>query len=218
MIVTVRIKPKSEPVFSGWRCLHTIEGGRWVPPGMPEERTPDYALAYQMTEAVQWMSYNLMTRVNPTITKNQWTDVHQYDRCFNNGTGFWDDTDPRANYILGIDLSYPLPRYDKAQRVCGGTFITGRAVGDKLQCVAGVDGIDGDSLMPSIDTILKNNWFTYAVSVNNNYTKIVHFPQGNGGPVLVPFIFRGTITFPLEWFERWEGTALPDPLKIYKVV
>ena len=113
-------------------------------------------------------------------------------------------------------MSAEFPAYDKAQRVCGGTFITGAAVGDKLQCVAGVDGIDGNAKMPDIDTVLKNNWYTHAVSVNNDYSRIVHFPQGNGGAVLVPVIFRDTITFPLAWFERWEADELPDPLRIYK--
>lgn len=209
--------PKVEPVklYKGWRCLHTIEGGRWVPQNMPEERTPDYARALQMTEAIQQMSWRLMSYANASVTRKQWTVVHDYDRCFNNGTGFLNDADPRANFITGEDLDKPLPRYDKAQRVCGGTFITGEAVNDKLVCRAGVDGIDGYGPMPDTRKIIEKNWFTYAVSVNNDYTKIAHFPQGNGGPVLVPFIFRDTITFPLEWFVRWEAYSLPDPLKVY---
>lgn len=208
--------PPPVVVYSGWRCLHTIEGGRWVPPGMPEERTPDNAIPCVMTEAIQRMSYDLMRYANSTITPKNWTRVHDYDRCFNNGQGFRDETDLRANYIIGEDLSYELPKYDKAQRICGGTFIRGVVVGDKLQCTAGVHGIDANQPMPKPETIIKNHWFTYAVSVNNDYTVIDHFPQGNGGVVLVPFIFRGQITFPLAWFEKWEGTELPDPLKIYK--
>lgn len=209
-------RPAPAPNFSGWRCLHTAEDGRWVPLGMPEERTPDYARALQMTEAIQRMSYRLMTYANPTITARQWTDVHQYDRCFNNGTGFKDPYDPRANFITGENLSYPLPAYDKAMRICGGTFVRGDAVADKLVFRAGVHGIDGNGPMPDPETIIRNHWYTYAVSVGNRYDRISHFPQGNGGVVLVPFIFRDTITFPLAWFERWESDALPDPLRIYR--
>lgn len=210
-------EPTPTPIrFKGWRCLHTIEGGRWVPPGMPEERTPINALALPMTEAIQRMSYALMKRANSTITPTQWTRVHDYDRCFNNGQGFRDPNDLRANYITGEDLKSPLPKYDKAMRLCGGTFVTGRANGGVLECAAGVDGINADSTLPNVDEIIRRNWYVVAVSVNNDYTNISHFPQGNGGPVLVPFIFRGTITFPLEWFEPWDDVVLPHPLKIYK--
>lgn len=210
------VAPEAPDFYDGWRCLHTIEGGRWVPPGMPEERTPDNALSLPMTEAIQRMSFRLMTYANPTVTPTDWTRVHDYDRCFNNGQGFRDQSDPRANYITGEDLDKELPKYDKAMRVCGGTFITGTAVSDKLICRAGVDGIDANSPMPDAATIIRKHWFTYAVSVSNDYKKIVHFPQGNGGAVLVPFVFRGEITFPLVWFERWVGNELPDPLRIYR--
>lgn len=207
--------PPTAPKYNGWRCIHTIEGGRWVPPGMPEERTPEGWTRVWMTEPIQRMSYWLMTHANPSVTPNGWTKVHRWDKCFNNNQGFERDGDPRANYIMGIDLDAELPAYDKAMRICGGTFITGSQVGDKLVCRAGVDGIDADSPMPETETILRHNWFTHAVSVNNDYKVISHFPQGNGGPVLVPFIFRNTITFPLEWFQRWQADELPDPLKIY---
>lgn len=221
MRIELGAKAPEEPMaYDGWRCLHTVEGGRPVPPGMPEERTPDYALSLPMTEAIQRMSYALMRHVNPTITPTNWTRVHDYDRCFNNGQGFRDADDPRANFITGENLDKPLPKYDKAMRVCGGTFIRGNVVwdsfGQKLECIAGVHGINADQPLPDPETIIRNHWFTYAVSVNSDYTKIAHFPQGNGGPVLVPFIFRGKITFPLAWFEKWVGNELPDPLRIYR--
>ena len=222
MQIDIQFSPNSEPppqpppaTYDGWRCLHTIEGGRWVPEGMPEVRPPDNAGVVNMTEAVQRMSYELMRRVNPTITPKNWTRVHDYDRAFNNGSGFRDANDLRANYITGEDLASPLPQYDKAGRICGGTFIKGDVSGSKLVLRAGVHGINADAPMPDVDTIIKNNWFTHAVSVNSDYTVISHFPQGNGGAVLVPLIFKGTITFPLAWFEHWRADEPPDPLKLY---
>lgn len=210
--------PKTEtPLkYSGWRVKHKIEDG-WdrTPPGMPEVLPPIDPLSVAMTRDIQWMSYNLMTYANPSVTKKQWEAVHDYDRAFNNYSGFNDPDDPRANFIANENISYILPTYDKSQRVCGGSFITGQARGDYLYCISGVDGIDPDKPMPTTSEILANNWFIHAVSVNDDFTKISHFPQGNGGVVLIPFIFRGTIKFPLYCFEKWESDELPDPLRIY---
>lgn len=215
MKVTIRFRPGSES-RQYWRVKHKIEGG-WqnTPPGMPEVLPPDNPGVVAMTPEIQQMSYALMTRLNPTITKTQWTRVHDYDRAFNNFNGFNNDRDPRANYILGENLGAPLPKYDKAQRVCGGSLISGRADGDWLYCAAGVDGIDASQPLPTVDEIIARSWYILAVSVNNDFTKISHFPQGNGGVVAIPFIFSGVIRFPLYCFERWTQVERPDPLKIY---
>jgi hypothetical protein len=249
--------------YSGYRVLHKVEGG-WqnTPLGMPEVMPPIDAISVNMTEAIQLMSYNLMVKGNSLITGALWTRVHDWDRAFTNFNGFDRDGDPRANYVLKRDLSSPLPKYDKCQRVCGGSFIRGvtaysfmqavktfasmtvelvrnieettaiiKTMGAKgflinakefltsdnvLRCVAGIHGIDADKPMPDTQTILDNNWYIYAVSMDTP-TNISHFPQGQGGPVLIPFIIRGAIEFPLQHFERWERDYLPDPLKVYNV-
>jgi hypothetical protein len=220
MEIRVEINRAVEPppptvTYKGWRVKHKIEGGSQnTPPKRPEVTPPINAGVVVMTEAVQRMSYALMLKFNKTISQKQWTAVHAHDRAFNNNSGFGDPADPRCNYITGESLKSPLPRYDKAQRVCGGSFITGVAVGDKLVCKSGMDGIDPSNI-PDIDTIINNNWYIYAVSASSDFTAISHFPQGNGGPVVIPFIFSGTIEFPLSYFERWESDTLPNPLKIY---
>jgi hypothetical protein len=209
--------PPTEPTFNGFRVLHKIEdGSQNTPPNMPEVTPPAEASVVKMTESIQRMSYELMRHFNPAITPQKWTKIHDHDRAFTNFNGFSKSSDPRANYILGKDLTSPLPKYDKAQRVCGGTFIRGTAQGDWLHCIPGIHGIDANAPMPSLQTIISNNWYVYAVSVNSDFTRISHFPQGDGGPVVIPFIFGKAISFPLAYFERWNRTELPDPLKIYR--
>jgi hypothetical protein len=182
---------------------------------MPEVMPPLNAGVIKMSLDIQDMSRKLMRAMNPTITDKQWTAIHSFDRAFTNGSGFNDASDPRVNYILGTDLFAPLPVYDKAQRVCGGSFIRGEAVGDKLICTSGVHGINPSEEMPSVEQIIDQNWYIYAVSMDAP-TKISHFPQGNGGVVPIPFIFSGSISFPLIHFQRWQSDTLPDPLRIYE--
>lgn len=207
--------PNPPKIYDGWRVLHKVEGG-WpnTPLGMPEVMPPKNALSVDMTENIQRMSYDLMTSVNSFITPKLWSAVHDGDRAFTNFQGFDMPGDPRRNYILNTNMTSELPKYDKAQRVCGGSFIRGEAVGDVLICKSGVHGIDPDKTMPDTKTIMDNHWFIYAVSMDR-LDSISHFPQGQGGPVLIPFIFRGVIEFPLIHFERWQADTLPDPLRIY---
>jgi len=212
------------PTYRGWRVLHIAENPFWphdTPPGMPEVMPPLYPRTVDMTREIQWMSYYLMRKLNPYITALDWTHVHNHDKAFTNFNGFGDDTDPRANFILNQSTTEQLPKYDKAGRLCGGTFVTGDAVGYTLVMRAGVHGIDPFSPMPDTETIIAKHWFTYALSVNKEYTRVNHFPQGIGPdgneyPVAIPIIFKGTITFNINCFERWEQPTLPDPLKMYR--
>ena len=265
--------------YIGYRVLHKIEGG-WqnTPIGMPEVMPPINAIAVAMTRAVQWMSYTLFLAMNPILqalvktdenyVKKLWTNVHDGDRAFTNYQGFDMPGNPRANFITGAYVEanenpiVELPKYDKCQRVCGGSFIRGTtayslmqsvwdgialakefitnpresfgiigAMGisgylagakeflqsdNVLRCYAGVHGIDASaSVMPETSTIIGNNWYICAVSMDAP-DKISHFPQGKGGIVAIPFIIPGSyIEFPIIHLERWESDQLPDPLKIY---
>jgi len=208
--------PNPPKKYIGWRVKHKIEGGNQATPaGMPEVTPPTNSFMLDMTKAIQDMSYALMLYFNTSITANLWTKVHRYDKAFNNGNGFEKDGDPRWNYITGANAGAELPRYDKAQRLCGGQFIRGVVVGNELHCTAGVHGIDGSKPIPSVSTIVENNWHLFAVSVNSDFTQISDFPQGQGGVVAIPFIFTGVIKFPLSYFAKWESDVLPDHLKIY---
>ena len=215
-------------IHDGWRVKHKIEGGNPdTPPGMPEVTAPINPVAVPMTRAIQLMSFDLMRLANSAITEDLWTIVHHGDKAFTNNQGFGmvkpDGTpNPRVNYVTKKDIGEPLPKYEKCGRICGGSFIRGVADGGYLYCNSydpehpeNVHGINPDGPMPDAETIIRNHWFVYAVSINSNGSQITHFPQGRGGPVLIPFIFRGTIRFPLSFFEKWVGEELPDPLRIY---
>lgn len=211
-------EPTANPTYEGWRVLHKVEGG-WpnTPAGMPEVMPPMYSIAIDMSSDIQMMSYELMHKLNDQITGDLWRKVHSHDRAFTNKpqNGF-DGGTPHADFVNMVDLTTSLPRYDKAQRVCGGMFLRGVVNGSVLTCHPGIHGIDANKPMPSVQTIIENNWFVYAVSTGvNNEAVISHFPQGKGGPVAIPFIFSGLINFPLEYLEPWEADTLPDPLKIY---
>lgn len=225
-LTIIKNKAPIEPViYDGYRVLHKVEGG-WqnTPIGMPEVMPPINAISVAMTEEIQQMSYALMKARNALITAALWTRIHDGDRAFTNFNGFDMEGDPRANFITGsgVDANgnaiYPLPKYDKCQRVCGGSFVRGiETVTNNvpvLRCVAGVHGIDADKPMPSTQEILDNVWYIYAVSMDT-LTQISHFPQGQGGPVLIPFLIRGAVEYPLIHFERWQSNELPDPLRIY---
>lgn len=208
--------------YSGWRVLHKAEGGyQKTPLGMPEVVPPNNPVAVDMTEAIQRMSYSLMTTLNAAITPKLWSKVHDRNIAFTNYQSWGLDENGeyqhRANYILGEDLNSPLPKYDKAQRLCGGQFVRGRVVqGNKLVCVPGVDGIDARYPLPSVTEIIERNWYLCAVSYHA--TRVEHFPQGQGGVVAIPFIFDREIEFDLNLLERWESDVLPDPLTFYRGV
>ena len=223
MSLSIAIVERTAPPttkYSGWRVLHKAEGGyQRNPATMPSVIPPIPSVAIDMTEEVQHMSYDLMVHFNDQITPNLWTKVHDGDRAFTNFLGFGTRPGcggPRKNYIKNEDMTYPLPKYDKAQRVCGGQFVRGIERGGMLVIRPGIDAIDATKLMPSIETIVANNWYGFAVVVGpeGNEGAISHFPQGQGGPVAIPFIVDREISFPLAYFERWEGDTLPDPLKV----
>jgi len=165
------------------------------------------------------MSFELMQHFNSNITKSLWTKVHGRGTAFNNFNGFESSKEARANFVTNENTKEPLPKYDKAQRLCGGQFIRGDVVGDKLVCKPGIHGIDGSKKkMPTIQEIVDKNWYLFAVTLNSPASNVGHFPQGKGGPVAIPFIFAKEIEFELNWVERWEADTLPDPLKIYKSI
>ena len=123
---------RSTPAYKyvGWRSLHMQEGGYQTPVNMPAIRPPSNAVAVQMTEDIQWMSYYLMRYFNILVTSKLWTAVHSNARAFNNGTG----CDIYRNYVTGERMSAELPRYDKSGRHCAGTFLRGIVDGNDLVC------------------------------------------------------------------------------------
>ena len=84
-----------------------------------------------------------------------------------------------------------------------------------LICKPGMHGIDARAPMPSIPEIVAQNKYIIATTCGEP-DHIYYFPvDGVGQPVAYPFIFDRDISFPLEWFQKWDRDYLPDPLKIY---
>jgi len=204
--------------YVGWRSLHKSEGGyEKTPVDMPEVIPPVDQVGLSMTKEIQQMSFDLMKHFNSAITPKLWTAVHYGHIAFTNYQGFGNHPKsggPRANYITGDDLNKELPKYDKMGRICGGMFVRGVEKGNMLVCQPGVHGIDARQPLPTIQTIVENNWYFFAVVFNPK--RVYHFPQGQGDPVAMPFIFDRDVQFPLSLFEKWESDTLPDPLTLYK--
>lgn len=212
--------PPAARRYVGWRALHMAEGGRTIPYLMPAVVPPNNQIALEMTEAMQLMSFELMRRVNPSITAKVWRALHKWGLCLNNEPrdGF-DGGIAHRDYVSRLDLDADtLPRYDKMQRTFQGTFIRGDAVGDRLVCKPGVHGIDARKLpYPTPTEIVERNWYVIAVNAGPSHApqNASHFAQGKGGLVVYPFIFDAEISFPLAYFARWESDDLPDPVRMY---
>lgn len=220
----VRYKPlvvAPEVIYTGWRVLHWGEGGYPNPTGMPCVRPAINAPAIPMNQKMQLLSYEL-NRMNLNYTKKNWRAVHGNTVAFTNGNGFGKKNDPRADFVNRLDMTKPLPKLMKAL-ICSGMFIRGDVVGNTLVCKPGVHGIDVNKTLPSVDDVVANNW--YFTATTGGKSAVYNFPQGGGGPVLMPYFLKEPVAYPLTsvedggykatWFARWNETFLPDPLKFY---
>lgn len=220
--------PNPPPVkkYIGWKCRHEIEGGRVIPTEKMPAVVPSLdSFTVEMTRAIQEMSYALMLAFCPTVTRKQWRKLHDCDNAMNNGDSGYYSQNPNgsecggywADWINNLNTSAQNPRYDK-MRTFQGTFIRGDEQGDIIVVRAGVHCIDTRKPLPSVQTIIDNNWFSYAVNSapDSNMSNISYFAQGGGLPIVYPFISnRDTTTFNKDFFMRWEADTLPDPLKVY---
>src|SRR3990167_3881241 len=122
--------PVNPTLYDGWRVLHYLEYGNPLR-SRPEVELfePDHKTSFP--ERWQKLSYDLNTTLNPLITANmekkKWRALYRFDKAFMNGTGFEESGDPRADFINRLNLTSPLPKFDKP-RVCGGAFLRGREV------------------------------------------------------------------------------------------
>jgi hypothetical protein len=213
--VQVRIASQSLPAkrYTGWRCLHIVEGGyQSDPDGQPEVRPSFNAPSIEFTKSMQLLSWELMSR-NSNITKNKWRVVYGNTTAFTNGQGYFKSGDPRADWVNNIDTQYRSPRLMKAI-ICGGMFGKWDRIGDELIGVPGVHGIDARKPMPTVDEVLARHWYFTATTCK--YPNVSHFPQGQGQPVLIPYFLVEPTPYPLQWFARWDEEYLPDPIKLYQ--
>lgn len=186
--VLKRMKKRDPEVF----LLHDISG---------EPITKDVP----MTRDIQEMMFALYRHGAPSQNlkraKKKWRVVYDFMRAFSNGTGFNDSSDPRRDYISGLDLNKRLPAFDKA-RVCGGATITGQIVGDRLKVETLTDAM-------TLEHLLNNpHLYFHAMLSGKNPAP---FPQGDGEPVLIPLIAPNGIDayYPLERLEKVDEIADP---------
>ena len=218
--VVAKSAPNPPPAakYDGWRLKHQYEGGvvnDELKSGMPEIYPSDWQNGIPFTASMQMLAWELMYSANKTMTTKQWRAVYKHDVAFTNYQGFDKPGDPRADYVNLESLSYELPKLMKVT-LCGGSFYHGDAVGDRLWMVPGIHGIDANNIV-NLSEVIVNQWYFHAVTWHDTATgyKINHFPQGNGGAVLIPLFLSVPVSFPLSWFSRWVGDTLPDPLKYY---
>lgn len=209
------------PVYKyiGWRALHVPEGGRMpIADNMPAVIPPIDQIALPMDEDIQRMSYALMAHFHPGTTPEFWEKQHSHDKAMTNGeqNGYGGGV-TLANFITGENTSASLPSYDKKQRTFEGTFMRGIKVGAEIHCQPGVHCIDARLALPSIQTIVENNWYVIATNVgnkNNGYTPSL-WAQAYPNWLVFPFISDETIRFETRFFGEWKSNSLPDPVKIY---
>ena len=206
--------PPSPVVYLGWRCLHNAEGGYQSDPNnMPCVRPSFDAPSIEFTQPMQSLSWELVSW-NPNVTRNRWKAIHADTTAITNGNGFFNDNDPRRDYVNGEDLDAAKnPRLMKAI-IFAGMFGKWDRIGSELWAVPGVHGIDARKPMPTVEEVLAKNW--YYVATTGTATTVAHFPQGGGLPVILPYFLIEPVSYPLAWFERWERPYLPDPLTFYR--
>jgi hypothetical protein len=208
--------PSPPKTYNGWRCLHQAEGGYPNPDHMPVVRPSLNIASVPMNRLIQLVSFKI-NQDNIRFTGQKWRATYNGKIAFTNRQGFDDSrAGPRADFVNLKNIFDPLPKLMNGI-ICGGEFYTGKAVGNKLVMTPGVDAIDSNKLYTNIDEwaqiILDNHWYFHAVTRAGD--KINNFPQGEGGPVLISFFLPKPAEYPLDWFEKWVSTELPDPLKIY---
>lgn len=225
--ITLTPRGQTSGHYDGWRFIHPAEGGNDVDPGMPSVIAPVDTYKVDMTEAIQKMSYALMLYFDPFMDGNTWHNLHGCAVAMNNqNKGFiqsqYNCGELHPDYINGTNLKAPTPlAYDKAGRQMSGNFVTGSVqwradVGDVVRCMPGVDCIDANASMPTVREIVDRNWYVVAI---NNTKPPSHFAQGYHEGVqywiAYPFISAKPVDFLSRYLQRWQGSALPDPVKVY---
>lgn len=231
--IAVEIQHRSAPApkhYTGWRGLHVVEGGRAIPTDVlahPPAVIPDYTGQFtRMTKDIQWMSYDLQRHFCSAVTKERWRDpLHSHAFAMTNkGAGFGYPGTILRDYVNGRDLNaVAFPKYDKI-RTFQGSFITGVLEGSYIWCQPGVDGIDanGFTYVPgtpeaaaTLQKIIDNHsLYSIAVAVGDPPFHI-RAQWGTGCVIVFPFIFAQPVAYESRFFEPWDETFLPDPVKVY---
>jgi len=176
------LEVESVPSRKFWRVKHDATDWRR---GLPEVFVLN-SLSTPFGRDWQLLSFAM----NPGMDPRKWRVVYDDHRAFMNNTGFSDAT-PRADYVNGLDLNSPLPRWDKT-RVCGGALITGRVDGNDLV----VDILDGRGPAPRLEEL--KPWHQFMAI---NAGTLTNFPQNGGNPVFIPLVGSGEARISLSQLE-----------------
>lgn len=195
-------------VYRGYRALHGVEGGyQGNPIGMPAVRPSVNAPPIDITEEMQWLIYNLNEGRLLPLKFRQLLDS---EVAFTNNQS-WEE-EVRADFINKRDTNAEFPKLMKAI-IMGGWLYNMRPQGDVLIAEPGISAIDVNKPLPDIATIKKNKWYFHCVT---NGKQIYNFTNcGIGVPVLMPYFLKEPVTYPIEWFQKWERNYFPDPLRFY---
>jgi hypothetical protein len=191
------------PSVVGWRAPHHTELGTANEngPQYPNVRRALNAPPVIFTPALQRLAYEVMLLKNPTITENQ------RDNVFAGGTAFCNRHD-----INGDD-----PKLMDGV-ICMGHFfqepvnwVTERGV-LYLVTTPGVHGIAVTKPLPTAQQVVDNRW-CFLANTGQGASGAFNFAQGNGGPVWVIYAMREPLKYQADWFARWAGDSVPDPLR-----
>lgn len=116
-----------------YRALHDIEMGPLSRVNVPEVLLLEPTHRVYMTEAIQWMTYDLFTHFAPNLGDEapaRHEGLYGDHKAFCNNTGL----DVFRNYVRKRRLDMELPAFDKT-RCCGGAELHGTEAYSLLQAI-----------------------------------------------------------------------------------
>jgi len=166
----------------------------------------------------------MMRDMNSTMSNKKLRILWDAVRAFSNGFGKGFDTThdensssyvPVQDFFNNKDIKPNVPNLQKDKiRLCGGATVRGKIVGEWFY----PETLDVTNPPPKWND-LKDKWWLYFRAVSSGKNKVTKtpqisdFPQGDGLPVLIPFVSRTVVKIPLGALEIVEGKA--DPYRIY---
>lgn len=207
------------------RCLHELELASNLPHTTPPRR-PEVRQLYPENLFVPFgRSWQLLSKaLNPYCTPGNWTQIYDFRLWIANNNGYRDETDKRANYITGQDLSYDPPKVETL--TCGGNVL--RVLAETTITRGGtpipsyvVETLDY-RLPVTLAWLEARPWLiTTAVNMGGDGTPR-RFEQGsqpNGfiPGVRHPFVSDTTkvITIPKWRCVNWTAGEMADPYRVY---
>lgn len=218
-----RLPVAPAPRFIGWRFPHDTERTnydlkQWDYPGngpvrlvAKESGKPE---VYRVGDWVTLLSpawVRLWRDLNPELDDKHFCTLLDNHLAWTNNTG-WPG---RKNIILGTDLDQKDPAFH-ACLINGGAYLQGFVAGDYLY----PDTLRTGGVVPPADVVLSMPWLWFwgtNITPEGRINYIVRLGRdGTLKPVRVPLITSQVLKIPTRWLQRWDGDAVPDPLKVYR--